>query len=280
MVDRPKIPLSAIMASAPPTEEEMQASARARYDHIGFTYLDQWSPELHALSIPSKAIPLSETEHWDLINIHDGGGITPALRALANRLDDAMDWRNHFVRLNSRSPKDSAWPALPITCAGRQALDWIMGSERTFDDLCLMRRIAPAFIYLRKLVYIPKAWEVRCFIKDGRMIAATQYYKDEENERWADPVAREACWAGLQAYYFDTVKLTVPRDTFVLDVIPGEDGWQVLEINPYGMSDPILFGNYAAVEDEGGFRVVDTPPRPNSDGVGEAGETEGAGRNG
>lgn len=239
-----------------PSPEELLEINLEHYDRVGFTYLDQWSPGLSALSMPSKRLELSREDLDALIGVYDNWGWSPRLAEIASRLDDLFDWREMFVRLNSRSPKDSGYPGLPITCAGRQAISWILASERCFDDFCrfnISRK--PLFIYLRECVRIPEEWELRCFIKGGEMIAATQYHRGCTNAAWQSPTGRDKTWNEIRAFYSQSVKQHVPRDTFVLDLYPEGDRWRVLEINPYGLSDPILF-NYAEIEAEGGFRVV------------------------
>jgi len=248
-----------------PTPEESRAVNLEHYERVGFTYLDQWSPGLTALSMPSKRIELSAADLDAFVGVHDGKGFSPRLGEIAAELDKLLDWREAFVRLNSRSPKDSAYPGLPCTCAGRQAVSWILGSERCFDDMCrFIHSKKPLFIYLREWAYIPEQWELRCFVKDGEMIAATQYHRGVTNEQWQSPKGRAKTWDAVRAFYRDQVKQHVSRDTFVLDLYPGGSGWRVLEINPYGMSDPILFaGGYAEIEAEGGFRIAALPtPSP------------------
>jgi len=239
-----------------PTEEQLREVNLRHYEAVGFTYLDQWSDGLKALSMPSERLHLDDADLQAFIGVYDDRGFSPRLNEIAGRLDEILGWNDRFIRLNSRSPKDSAYPGLPITCAGKQAVSWILASERCFDDFCrFAHSAAPVFIYLRQPVRIPECWEIRSFIKGGEMIAATQYHKDALNEHWATSVGRSATWEAIRRFYDDEVKRHVPRDTFVLDLYPGDGGWRVLEINPYGMSDPILF-TYPEIEAEGGFRCV------------------------
>lgn len=253
------VKISDLMNFRVPTAEESRATNLEHYERVGFTYLDQWTPGLLALSMPSKRFQLSPADLDAFVGVHDDKGFSPRLAEIASELDALFDWREMFVRLNSRSPKDSAWPGLPITCAGRQAVSWILASERCIDDFCRFHHsLKPVYIYLREWVRIPEEWELRCFIKDGEMIAATQYHRGATNKAWQDEAGRKVTWDAVRAYYETQVKRHVPRDTFVLDLYPaGRNEWRVLEINPYGMSDPILF-YYAEIEAEGGFRATET----------------------
>lgn len=239
-----------------PTEEEMYAAGREWYDAASFSFLDRWPEALHALSFPSTRLDLSDADVSALLSLYDEHDPT-RLTDIAARLDDLMQWENRFVRLNSRSPKDQTHPAPPITCAGRQAAIWIATSHRTFEDLLRLQSArAPASIWLRDWVYIEPSMELRCFVRDGRLCAATQYNIAEHSPTFQSEAGRKAVWSAADELA-NRVSAMLGRAEYVLDIFPCNDGeWRVVEINPYGSSDPILFKNYAAVEDEGGFRWV------------------------
>lgn len=246
-----------------PTEAEIESGCLRSYEAASFTYMDRWSPALRDMSIPSIAVSISPEQTASLLSVADHGKCDAVVAALADRLDGIMGWRNYFVRLNTRSPKDASFPAVPITCAGKQAISWIVSSMRTFDDLCMLHGAKkPAFIFLRNVVHIPEEWELRCFVKAGRMIAATQYYAKATNADLQDADTRTGLQAKLAEQIRTEVVPAVGHEDFVVDMIPGPNGWRVLEINPYGMSDPILFKNYTEVETDGGFRIKSAGPTP------------------
>lgn len=243
-----------------PSEAENKAGCLASYEFAAFSFMDNWPPELHALSIPSIAVPLDQSEIEALIDVQNEHAFNARCEALAKRLDDLMAWRGHFVRLNTRSPKDASYPSIPITCAGRQAVYWLSCSERTFDDLCMLYHAEKgAVIYLREWKYIPEEYELRCFIKEGKLIAITQYHAKAGSAELQQKEARDIVWQKVADLYRDKIAPILPQATFVLDVYPQGEEWRVLEINPYGLSNPILFGDYRTVE-EGGFRISPAPP--------------------
>lgn len=231
-----------------PTDEELQASHTMRYERVAEYMIDQWPESVRALSFPTKMV---EVDPEQMMQLYDGE--SPEWKAvateLAEKLDEAMDWQPFFIRLNSRSPKDAV--DLPITCSGRQAIYWISQSMRCMDDTATaLYAKKPMYICLRKAQRMHKDGEFRCFAKDGQVIAASRYfYDDTPMNRPAQGVVLEAAKrfydAHLQAHYPDVV-----FDLYA----PGSDQEILIELNPYGLSDPCLFGSYDEVE-KGGERL-------------------------
>jgi len=88
------------------------------------------------------------------------------------------------------------------------------------------------------------------------MIAVSRYdYGNEALGKYDG----DAIFSQLSAWYEEHI--AAHYQTIVFDVelgSYGEYGKQneplLIEVNPYGLSDPCLFKNYEAVESEGGFR--------------------------
>jgi hypothetical protein len=174
--------------------------------------------------------------------------------AFAAELDAAMGWDRKFVRLNSRSPKDWPYPfEVPATCSGKEAISMMAGSERVLDDLYEFSWVPeqPAYVCLRDFVYWIKGWnEFRCFVKDGALIAVTHY---DYRKPAPDKVTRKApdIRRIIDRYFLEKLKPALHVDTVVFDVaidLPAGDQPLLIEINPYGLSDPCWFGSYAEVE--------------------------------
>jgi hypothetical protein len=238
-----------------PTDEEVKASALRWYDRVGFSFIDQWPEQWRAASMPTTLLPLQmrtikamidgpeNIEEW--LNERD---------ELADSIDRILDWRPHMIRLNSRSPKDMSFPSSPVTVSGRTAVHWLAGSERVFDDLCKFYSAKkPAFIALREYIWMPSEGEFRCFVRDGELIAITQY--DYVDNRVIDflqtKTARDTIWTTIEAWWKISIHPYSPVQEYVFDVFSASDPL-LIEVNPYGLSDPCCAKSYANVE-LGGF---------------------------
>ena len=241
-----------------PTDEEIHASCLERYERIKGTLMDQWPQEWLDVSIPTRFFELSQKDVERIISIQDGAD--PAeLTVLACRLDVVMDWRDKFVRLNTRSPKDVTSPGLPFTCAGRQIISWLASSMRTFEDLCLLSRVKqPAFVVLREQTFIPEETEFRCFVKDGEFTAVSQYFYDRSFQMLQDAETRETLQAGIDTFWREHIHPHTDMTDYVFDVFFSGEGPRLLEVNPYGLSDPCAATTYEAAEKGGFFFVPDS----------------------
>lgn len=234
-----------------PTATEMYASGSLWYARVGETFIDNWPSDLRRASIPTTMIRVDRDVMAGLFSGEQE--ITRSAGLLSRRLGWAMRGRPWFVRLNSRSPKDITYPGLPITADPAEAIGWLAGSERVCDDVCLLagaRR--PIYICLREPVDIEPGSEARCFAKGGRLIAISRYdyqapaTSEPPTELWRSALRLHAKY--LAAHYPDIV--------FDLCRVGGRT--IILEINPYGLSDPCCFRSYEAVESVGGL-VWDPP---------------------
>lgn len=231
----------------PPSEEELREICSAKYAHVGPFYIDRWPASVAALSMPTKMVQFDAAVLRDLWEDWDIG---PSAQAVADRLDAEMGWNEYFIRLNSRSPKDVI--DRPVTCSGKQAVLWMVNSERCLDDVSLaFYAQAPIFVCLREPRHFHPDGEFRCFAKDGKMLGLSRYlYNREPSEKL--PTAAELMDAAAKFY---EAHLAAHYPTVVFDLYaPGSPQELLIELNPYGMSDPCLFETYEAVE-QGGVRL-------------------------
>jgi hypothetical protein len=236
----------------PSPEEHRQASLHW-LERVQPTLIDLWPRDLAALSMPTTLVRVDASDFLDAIGeMHDAGQIAPYFRNLAHELDDKMGWQRKFVKLNSRSPKDWPFPfEIPATVSGKEAVLILSGSERIIDDAVQFKYVPeqPAYICLREFVHWMRGTnEFRCFVKDGRLIAVTHY--DYTKPVPEDYTARgPEIRAAIDAYFAEKLKPVLHIDTVVFDLAMNWGGQLMLvEINPYGSSDPCWFGTYAAVE--------------------------------
>src|ERR1700753_4306595 len=123
-----------------PSEADLRASSLLWIGRLGPTLIDRWPPDVLALSMPTKFVrfPLGIID--DLFEPHET--VPASISALADELDARMGWKRHFIRLNSRSPKDAPWPfEVPATCSGKEAMMMLGCSERILDDLAFFEHI-------------------------------------------------------------------------------------------------------------------------------------------
>lgn len=256
-----------------PSDEELRASSLAWFDRIGPTLIDRWPAELAALSVPTELVRFP-MELMEPLFEPKGEWPDKDVAEFAMELDAKIGWRRRFVRLNSRSPKDATWPfEAPATISGKEALSMFAGSERILDDLCYFRRIPehPAYVCLREWHWgFQTHNEYRCFVKGGKLIAVTHY---DYTKPWGGPPdGGKEIRAAIDGWFAESVRPALPVDTVVFDAHfdPHSNKQKLLliEINPYGLSDPCHFGSYDRVENATGY-VEYAPPSPAAVGLGE-----------
>ena len=251
-----------------PSKAELRQCSLEWYDRIGPTLLDQLPPDVLALSMPTKFIQfpleiigsLYDRKPWP----------SPVVDALADELDAALGWDRHFIRLNSRSPKDAPWPfEVSATCSGKEAISILSASERALDDLACFSHIPerPAFICLREFMPAMQIEdEYRCFVKDGELIAVSRY--DYMTPRSAPADGGRAIRDRIDKWFREHLAPRLHIQTVVFDLFLPHDysSFQrrtndplLIELNPYGLSDPCCLGSYEAVENFTGAVAFSSP---------------------
>lgn len=250
-----------------------QRETRKPYWEIAHpTYIENWPTEMLSLSISTVQLKLTLE---DIIALGSNNGEfgeafspTPLeISHIINAIDPLVRQfpNGAFVRLGSRSPKDSylIYDSSPKVTTGEEAINLICGnSERIYDDLKLaqLMEYQPS-IFIREYIDIPKWTEFRCFVKNNEMISISQYnYYDgclDEIVKNCDVIE----WAIRYWFnnYFKSINHlpNVVVDVFVKPQVYGQSqvswGVKLLEINPfYPMTDPCLF---KWINDETGLTV-------------------------
>jgi hypothetical protein len=224
------------------------------------TWLESWPAALTALSMPHVGRPLDRREVDALIDANrDRRYDSERLWALGEWLETALAAMpgGGFVRLGSRSPKDTALALLTglkaIDAAGALAL-LSVGSRRVLHDLCTCRDAGYApWVFVRQWLDIQPLHEFRCFIKGGEMAGVAAYHGQplELPESFVRrlPVLVSFCWEVASAYR---------RDAFVADIAFDPGGHEkplLIEVNPWGPpTDAGLFDWHEPFD--GSFRWV------------------------
>lgn len=246
------------------------------FDRVAPTYLEFWPKELCSLSIAQVSIRLDLNDmlrlgcangEWGEVFRGDFGDSVGDLSKIEAKLDEAISKfpNGAFVRLGSRSPKDS-WvgcrEGFKVT-SGKEALRRLTdSSERVHDDLSLaLANEYEAFLFVRQWMDIPPESEFRCFMKGRKLVGVSQYqYRDvfpwvKEN--------KEGIHFAIEEFFHDFKKAS-HLDDVVFDVFVklrrrgNESEYEVklLEINPFfEMTDPCLFDWRNGGDFDGSFRT-------------------------
>jgi hypothetical protein len=237
------------------------------FDYAKPTYIENWPKEICSLSIAQVDVPMTLEEADAICEIMwDNKKID--LSNLAERLQKAIIKMPNgaFVRLGSRSPKDSWYGhehGFKVTDT-KQALSLLIGdSERIFDDLqmALYHKYIP-HVWVRQWVDIPKWAEFRCFMKDRKLGGISQYYYLEDKPFSEIIQNSESIKWAIEQFFWD-FKTASHLDDVVFDVFlkRKEHGnsivWEVklLEINPFfELTDPCMFDWRKPEDFNGEFR--------------------------
>jgi len=242
-----------ILPPEPPTEEQMKAACRRWLEPLAPCLYPNWPEALQKLSFPTTVFPLTRAEADVVLDMSDGkGSAGDVLDALIKRLNIAIGTfgtRHCFYRLGSRSPKDF-WGRGGAVAArsGLDILESLACSMRTTDDLCIWRYAdEPPHLLLRHFQYLPPADEFRCLIKGGRVRGVSQYLHDQFFGEYEDAGHREDVRQQVLTYLDERVLPHLHVPDVVVDVCLMGRQVLLIELNPYGQSDPCLF-TYADLE--------------------------------
>lgn len=152
-----------------------------------------------------------------------------------------------FPRINWRSPRDASWINSDNTLACTKPGDVILllkSSDLIAEDLSLLaQHKLPVFLNLRQWSNLSTANEFRCFVADGRLLAASQHIRDFyhhlSDEDWLFTIKLQL------SDFFDTVLVSrVPLRRYVFDAYmeTGTNKVFILNIKPWApATDPVLF---------------------------------------
>lgn len=203
------------------------------------SWIENWPAALAALSMAHAGRPLDRHEVDALIDANRNGRCDPErLAALGEWLETALAAMpgGGFVRLGSRSPKDTALALLTglkaVDAAGALAL-LTAGSKRMLHDLCACRDAGYApWVFAREWLDIQPQHEFRCFIQSGGLVGISPCHGQplELPESFVRrlPVLVSFCGVVAAAY---------GQDAFVADLafdLGGSETPLLIEINPWG----------------------------------------------
>lgn len=233
------------------------------FEKVKPTYIENWPAGLVNHSVSTVHFPLTTEEVQALIAFNimtlENGEVptneqTQVLKVLEGKISDQIRHfpRGAFVRLGSRSPKDSFEAHQKKYCyhTGEDAVKALCDSERVDDDLWLAKgsNYTP-HIAVREWIVIQPWQEFRCFVRGRKLVGISQYnYLHREVFPEVVENADRIEWT-LQKKT-EMIAPLLPVDDVVVDFIykARKHGNTVvneavmLEVNPYSpYTDPCLY---------------------------------------
>lgn len=240
-------------------DERKQASEAAKAAHRKFM------GETKADEIPVEF----PQERWEPADISD----------IRRRVIEAAATfpRGGFVRLGSRSPKDS-WlgqsEGFKVTAGdGKDPLRFMLDcSERVADDLAqaIAHEYAP-HIFVREWLEFPESMEFRCFMRGRKLVGISQYqYRDYFPELHERGERQRLQWI-IETFFESQFRDACHLDDVVFDVFVKSrnvassvtlNECRLIEINPFFQwTNPCLFDWRNDGDFDGSFRLNETPPK-------------------
>jgi hypothetical protein len=233
-----------------------------------YTY---WPERFKELSFKTEVIELTKSEIAEMAAEFDGKSDDPWSPALQGKVVHGANQFSSgcFFKLESRSPKDNYWgEATNFRACSYRDVRKLLYSERMLDDLVRYTHLAsePLRLLFREWHPIQKSGEFRCFIRNRKLAGISQYhYAGFDECRYKNaPLAFAKIYgraketeATLKAFIDAEVIPHMHVDHLVADLWLDHTGKiTLIEINPYGLSDPCLF-SYEELETANGlFKFV------------------------
>lgn len=243
-----KIPIPAI-----PTDEEMERIAKKWWlYHFGVNFLD-WNEALNSHTIPYRVVKIpkklvAETfqmENNEKVNYEKIVREYTAL--LAPALVEMGCEGNFFIKTISRSPKDYLSDGgKPIALTSVYEAIWaITSSMRCLDDGVLLYALDKFYLVVRPYVDFKERDEWRVYVEDGKIVGISQYYYTTPFGYSQEELA--ATEKSIRDFMRDIVLPNVSIPSYVADIVFNPKPL-LLELNPFGLSDPCLFGSYNSLD--------------------------------
>lgn len=241
------------------------------FDMVKPTYIENWTAALYRLSIPQVDVPMTVVEAKalgsNLMDFAETFDSPPRqdISGLRQRVEEAIRQfaGGCFVRLGSRSPKDS-WrgcrQGFRVSTQEEAFALLCDASERISDDLhlAIANDYAP-HIFVRKWEDFPVWSEFRCFMRGRKLVGISQYQHREKFDEIGP--CRDVIERTIRSFFL-CFRSAVHLDNVVFDVFvhPCDDeagpvDVTVIEINPFfELTDPCLFNWKDGGDFDGSFR--------------------------
>lgn len=235
------------------------------------TFIENWPNELYKYTFNQVDIPLESMDEVKALGSNMGefgeafGDRPQDIRDLKKRISWYFSTNKHirrrgaFVKLGSRSPKDSLY-GMNATFKVKSAVEALRifndCSERMYLDLqqAIYYNYLP-HIFLREYKIIPLWSEFRCFIKDSELLGISQYNYTDLHIR--DPLYWKFAKEKILEFFYKKIRPHLPLETIIMDVFyinyldKGPNELLLIEFNPYlNLTDPCLFSWEEGIKNE------------------------------
>jgi hypothetical protein len=232
-----------------PTDEEVKRNTLASWEAVEPVLLSRLHPEILRLSMPTRfvTVPTRQITEWWLPGF-DGQNAPQkaAAQLLAGGRAALADYPGgFFFKLDGRSPKDCG--IVRYTADNLHELPpHFFCSERMLDDLVAQRFHRDGFVLcFRKWVEL--ADEQRVFVRNGTIQGMSRYdYRNEPTAEYTEDHITHVQAAAAEYVTAISPYMATPDYVFDFGYLP--HGKPILiELNPYGLSDPCCFRSYDSV---------------------------------
>lgn len=237
-----------------PSEDKIITNAVGWYEPLKGLSMDDWSEELRSLSFPFHILKLPVDLVIDSVN---GKDRYQDFEDIVKPFVDSLGLKTYFVKSISRSPKDILeWSQGGYEIKShKDAYKALFGSIRTAEDFCMLSRLDKCEIVIRPFVNIPKQNEFRVMVYGKQIVGISQYFYEEVFSDYHRNSTIELIEENIRTFVKCFVIPNVKKNHFVVDVVafPAKEPIMI-ELNPFGMSDPCLFESYANLDGSFKFR--------------------------
>jgi len=223
-----------------PSKEQLLESAKEWWKiHEKINFLE-WNDILKINSYPFKYFKITSDLILDVLN---GKNVESVLNIFEEEIYKS-GWKNsYFIKLITRSPKDYLDDIGFELKSAQEGFDAIFGSLRCFEDLVQLQMLDKCIFIIRPYIDIPKEREFRVFVEEGKIKGISQYHYTEEYD-WIKKNAYIIQYR-IENFISYNVIPNLDLSSFVADIVVKDGGSCILlELNPYGLSDPCLFKEY------------------------------------
>lgn len=229
-----------------PSDEELMEISLPHWKIIEPTLLSRLHKSILDISIPTRFFSLdNKTIVNEFLPAYDGKK-TSAGEILLNFANSALDSfpGGVFFKMDGRSPKDTE--IVRITRENTKDLIPIFFmSERILDDIARFRLHRELFFFCFR-EWVNLSDEHRVFICDGRVAGVSRYdYTLDKPDNMESP----GFYMEKARAFCERISKYFPQPNFVFDIAKKDSGeWVLVEVNPWGLSDPCLFGSYNKID--------------------------------
>jgi hypothetical protein len=223
-----------------PTDKEVRANTLRSWQAVEPVLLSGLHSAILELSMPTIFCHITKQEIVDSwISGFDGKIETPGskLKQLASAALEVFP-DGFFFKMDGRSPKDT--DIIKYTNQNIHELPVrFFSSERMLDDLCVQTRHRDNFFMcFRKWVDLTD--EQRVFVKDGKIQGVSRYNYHEPNSNRLD----EWKYEEVAGDFLNKINPYMRINNYVFDFGFVDLNPVLIELNPYGLSDPCCFKTY------------------------------------